>query len=58
MPGRGAKARAVKNDSATPLAIPDAVHFSGGFAAIADTVVVDISTTAVHKADRTKTEDC
>ena len=53
VPGRGAIARAVKNDPATPLAIPDPVHLSGGFAAIAETLepaVVNISTTAVHKA--------
>lgn len=53
LPGRGAIARVVKDDSATPLAIPDPVHLSGGFAAIAETVepaVVNISTTAVHKA--------
>ena len=55
--GRGASAiaRAVKDDSATPLAIPDPVHLSGGFAAIAETVepaVVNISTTAVHKPQR------
>ena len=55
VPGRGAIARAVKDDSATPLAIPDPVHLSGGFAAIAETVepaVVNISTTAVHKAPK------
>lgn len=53
LPGRGAIARVAKDDSATPLAIPDPVHLSGGFAAIAETVepaVVNISTTAVHKA--------
>lgn len=53
LPGRGAIARVVKDDSATPLAIPDPVHLSGGFAAIAETMepaVVNISTTAVHKA--------
>lgn len=53
LPGRGAIARVVKDDSATPLAIPDPVHLSGGFSAIAETMepaVVNISTTAVHKA--------
>ena len=53
VPGREAITRAVKGDSATPLAIPDPVHLSGGFAAIAESVepaVVNISTTAVHKA--------
>ena len=55
VPGRGAIARAMKNDSATPLAIPDPVHLSGGFASIAETIepaVVNISTTAVHKTQR------
>lgn len=55
VPGRGAIARVVRNDPATPLEIPDPVHLSGGFAAIAETIepaVVNISTTAVHKAPR------
>jgi len=55
VPGREAIGRAVKNDPATPLAIPDPVHLSGGFATIAETVepaVVNISTTAVHKAPK------
>jgi serine protease Do len=56
--GAGPLARAMKDDSATPLAIPDPVHLSGGFAAIAETVepaVVNISTTAVHKAPKRPT---
>lgn len=53
LPGRGAIARAVTNDSATPLAVPDPIHLSSTFASIVQAVepaVVNISTTQVHRA--------
>src|SRR6516162_9985476 len=53
--GRGAIAKAVGKDSATPLAVPDPIHLSGTFASIAQAVepaVVNISTTQVRRAPR------
>jgi len=53
LPGRGAIARAVRHDSAAPLAVPDPIHLSGAFASIVQAVepaVVNISTTQVHRA--------
>lgn len=38
LPGRGAIARAVTNDSATPLAVPDPIHLSSTFASIVQAV--------------------
>ena len=53
LPGHGAIASAVGNDSATPLAVPDPIHLSSTFASIVQAVqpaVVNISTTQVHRA--------
>jgi len=53
--GGGTIAKAVGKDSATPLAVPDAMHLSGTFASIAQAVepaVVNISTTQVRRAPR------
>ena len=38
LPGRGAIAKAVGKDSATPLAVPDPMHLSGAFASIVQAV--------------------
>ena len=53
--GHGAPTDKIGKNTATPLAIPDPVHLSGGFASIVQSVepaVVNISTTQVHRPAR------